>query len=101
MRKTLKQKLKSQNRGLKQIIVHQHELAGVTINFEQRKLQSIAVAHGIMASMLSVKNHFGTESDAFKAFETEAQGRIAQCVQVLLSMGLDMEEINHRLQQGY
>lgn len=106
-RKNLKQKLRSQVRGLRAIAMHQHELAGITINFEQRKLQPIAVAHGIMATLLSVKNHMkdagvDIETDAtFKLIEKEAQDRISQCVHTLLQMGLTMDQVNKHIGQGF
>lgn len=106
-RKNLKQKLRSQVRGLRAIAMHQHELAGITINFEQRKLQPIAVAHGIMATLLSVKTNYeaaGIDYDndeTYKLIEKEAQDRISQCVHTLLQMGLTMDQVNHHIGQGF
>lgn len=105
-RKTLKQKLRKQTRDLKATLAVQHEQAGITINFEQRKLQSIAMAHGLMAGLLSVKKHFeesgvlDLNGEIFKAIEKDAQVRIGVCVTTLLSMGLEMDQINKHIQQG-
>lgn len=105
-RKTLKQKLRKQNRDLKEVLVIQHEQAGLTINFEQRKLQSIAMAHGVMATLISVKKEFtekgfGLDGEMYKAIEKTAQARISQCFATLAQMGLSTEQINKHIQQGY
>lgn len=105
-RKTLKQKLRKQNRDMKQMLVIQHEHAGLTINFEQRKLQSIAMGHGVMATLLSVKNELtkhgmGLDGEMFKAIEDTARTRLSQCYAALTQMGLSTEEINAAFQRGY
>lgn len=107
-RKTLKQKLKSKLRVQREVIGSQqtllkeeHEQAGITINFECQKLQVIAMAHGVMATLIEAKNHFDVESEAFKALEKVSQTRIGQCYAKLLSLGLSGEEANQRIQAGY
>lgn len=100
-RKTLKQKLKSQLRNANAAIKTHHHLAGLTINFECQRLQAIALAHGIMATLLDVKSKMDVESDAFKDVEKTAQGRIAQCVVQLVGMGMTHEEANKRIMAGH
>lgn len=100
-RKTLKQKLKSQLRQVSQLREAEFQHAGITINYEQQAMQSVALAHGVMAALISVKNKFDVESEAFKLFEEECQGRIAQCLVQLVEMGFSAEEANARILRGH
>lgn len=110
-RKTLKQKLKSQlkvaNSTLNEAITTQHTLAGLTINFEVQKMQSIGMAHGVMGTLITVKNTLTeagvdiTIDPAYLDIEKKSQIRIAQCVMALESMGLSMDEINAHIAQGH
>lgn len=105
-RKTLKQKLRSQNSKLRVMLQAEHNLAGLTINHEQRKLQAIAMAHGIMGSLIALRQEVlksgGTEEDSiFIAVRDLCQTRIGQCVVALTDMGLTHEEANQRITQGY
>ena len=79
----------------------EHEKAGITINYELQAMQSIAMAHGVMASLLEAKNKFDIESESYKDFEKVCQGRIAQCFQQLLNMGYSHEDANRRIKQGH
>lgn len=100
-RKNLNQKLKAQLRDANKTIATHTELAGITINFECQRLQAIALAHGIMATLMDVKDKFGIDSDAFKEVEKTAQARIAQCLVQLVSMGMTHEEANKRILEGH
>ena len=106
-RKTLKQKLRSQVRQTNAMRNMEHEQAGITINFEQQAMQSVALAHGIMASLIGAKNIFLREGDAdqpielFKKFEEQCQARIAQCVVQLVGMGIPADVVNQRILQGH
>lgn len=107
-RKTLKQKQKSQIRGLKQIVGHQHQIlmqehqeAGLVINQETRRMQSIGMAHGTMAALIQAKNTFDKSSEEFLSFEKVCQGRIAQCMVALVESGLSADEANARILQGH
>lgn len=100
-RKTLKQKLKSQLRQVNQLREQEFQQAGITINYEQQAMQSVAMAHGVMAALISVKNKFDIESDAYKQFEEECQGRIAQCLVQLVGMGIPADEANARILRGH
>lgn len=100
-RKTLKQKLKSQLREASKTIATHTELAGITINFECQKLQAIALAHGVMSSLIEAKKCFDTESEGFKSYEKVAQIRISQCVATLITVGMSKEDINKRILQGH
>lgn len=105
-RKTLKQKLRSQNGKLRVMLQAEHNLAGLTINHEQRKLQAIAMAHGIMGTLIVLRQEIlkagGTEEDEiFKAVQALSQTRIGQCVVALGDMGMPHEEANARILQGY
>jgi len=111
-RKTLKKKLQHKVRVQRQVLGLQHELlaaehakAGITINYELQAMQSVAMAHGLMVGLTEIKNHFDVESDAgkagFESYQKLAQGRIAQCVVQLMSMGLSQDEANKRILQGH
>lgn len=100
-RKTLKQKLKSQLRQVSQLREEEFQQAGITINYETQAMQSVAMAHGVMASLIGAKNQFDVESDAFKQFEEQCQARIAQCLVQLVGMGFTAEEANARILRGY
>lgn len=106
-RKTLKQKLKSQLRQVSQLREQEFQQAGITINYEQQAMQSVALAHGVMAALIGAKNIFLRENDAdqpielFKQFEEQCQGRIAQCLVQLVEMGITAEEANARILRGY
>lgn len=106
-RKTLKQKLRKQTRDLKNMLVVQHEHAGLTINFEQRKLQAIAMGHGVMATLLSVKKELEAEGidfendPAYQRIEKTAQIRMSQCFATLAQLGISTDEINSAFQRGY
>lgn len=79
----------------------EHELAGITINNECQKVQSIALAHGIMASLIEAKKHWDIASNEFAEFEKVCQARIAQCVVQLNLIGMSAEEVQSRILQGY
>lgn len=106
-RKTLKQKLKSQLREISQLRDEEHQQAGITINYEVQAMQSVAMAHGVMASLIGAKNIFLRENDAdqpielFKQFEEQCQSRIAQCMVQLVGMGISAEEANARILRGH
>lgn len=106
-RKTLKQKLKSQLRQVNQLREQEFQQAGITINYEQQAMQSVAMAHGVMASLIGAKNIFLRENDAdkpielFKKFEEQCQARIAQCMIQLVQMGIPADEANARILRGY
>ena len=100
-RKTLKRKMSSQIRALKNIVTTQHSLAGITINFELQRMQAISMAHGVMSTLISVKNSFDVESEAYKEVEKLAQVRIGQCVTALIGTGMSTDEANQRILQGH
>ncbi|WJN63663.1 hypothetical protein Erwinia_phage_Aioli_00015 [Erwinia phage Aioli] len=100
-RKTLKQKLRAKLRVVKSLNKIEHELAGITINNECQKTQAIAMAHGLMATLLSVKHSMGVDAKGFDEVEKLAQGRIAQCMVQLVSMGMSAEEANNRIMAGH
>lgn len=105
-RKTLKQKLRKQVRDLRDVVVIQHQQAGITINYEQRKLQAVAMAHGVMATLMNARkalplSGLDEESEFFKTLEKQAQGHIAQCVVTLVGLGISHEEANEAIMRGY
>lgn len=107
-RKTLKQKLQHKLRVQRQVLGLQHELlaaehakAGVTINYELQVMQSVALAHGLMVGLTEAKKHFDIESEQYKTYEKISQGRIAQCVVQLISIGVPADEANKRIIQGH
>ena len=106
-RKTLKQKLRSQVRHTNAMRKMEHEQAGITINFELAAMQSVGLAHGLMASLIGAKNIFLRENDAdqpielFKQFEEQCQARIAQCLVQLVGMGIPADEANARILRGH
>lgn len=100
-RKTLKQKLKSQLREVSQLRDAEHQQAGITINYETQAMQSVALAHGVMASLISAKNLFGIDSEQFKQFEQQCQDRIAQCLVHLVGMGIPTDVANARILRGH
>lgn len=110
-RKTLKQKLRSQLRSVKQaahiMLNEQHHLAGVTINYEQGKLQAVAMAHGVMVTLLSLHKlitdaGFNPDEDkTYLELQTISRGRIAQCVEKLVAMGVPIDEANAAIGRGY
>lgn len=100
-RKTLKQKLKSQLREVSQLRDEEHQQAGITINYETQAMQSVALAHGVMASLISAKNLFSVESEEYKQFEHQCQDRIAQCLMHLVGMGIPADEANARILRGH
>lgn len=100
-RKTLKQKLKSQLRQTVVQMDEEHAKAGLTIQYENQVMQSVAMAHGIMATLMLSREVLGEESEQFKQIQTTSHGRIAQCMMALTSMGLTHEEANRRITQGH
>jgi hypothetical protein len=100
-RKTLKQKLKSQLREVSQLRDAEHHQAGLTINYETQAMQSVAMAHGVMATLILCKNNMDVESTEFKAIEEQSQNRIAQCLVHLVGMGISAEEANARILRGH
>ena len=106
-KKTLKQKLRSQVRQVNNLRRVEHEQAGITINFELQAMQSVALAHGVMASLIGAKDIFLRENDAdqpielFKQFEKQCQARIAQCMVQLVRMGIPSDVANQRILQGH
>lgn len=79
----------------------EHELAGITINFEMQAMQAVGMAHGVMASMLMAKELFGEDSEHYSQFEAKSQDRIAQCFVALVEMGIDSTTANERIIRGY
>lgn len=100
-RKTLKQKLKAQIRQIRASHAVDHEQAGITINFELAVMQSVCMAHGIMAGLLHAKNVLGEDNAQFKELQETAQARIAQCVVALIGMGIPADVANQRILQGH
>lgn len=99
-RKTLKQKLKTQVRKVNDLRQLEHEQAGITINYELESLQSVCLAHGIMASLITAKQVLGENSEAFKRIQEQSQARIAQCYVKLVEMGIDPVTANQRIMVG-
>lgn len=100
-RKTKLQKLRTQVRELKNLRANEHQLAGTTINFEMQALQSVAIAHGIMATQLEAKRVLGEDSPEFQAINTMCVARISQCVLTLMNMGFSFEVANQRILAGH
>lgn len=99
-RKTLKQKLKSQLRKAKQAADVDHVQAGLTINFETQAMQSIAMAHGIIATLSHVHQVLG-DSPEYTQIEEVGNARAAQCFMALTQMGFSPVEANARIKQGH
>lgn len=97
----MKQKLKSQLRVAKRQLDNEHYLAGITINHETQMMQSISMAHGVMATLIHVKNTIGEDHQEFPAIAEMAQNRISQCVLALIQMGLTADEANARILRGH
>lgn len=100
-RKTLKQKLRKQIREIKSAADQEHELAGITINFELQAMQAVALGHGLMTTLIHAKNVLGVNSEDYQTIEKVAQERISQCLVKLVDMGIPAEEANHRILQGH
>lgn len=100
-RKTLKQKLKAQVRSINTMRQLEHEQAGITINYELQAMQSVAMAHGVMASLLTAKQVLGEDSATFKEIQASCQARISQCYVALVEMGLDPITANERILKGH
>lgn len=100
-RKTLNQKLKSQVRAVNKMREEEFNNAGVAINFEVAVMQAIAMAHGVMATQLSVKEALGEDHEAYKKVEEQCQARIAQCYVKLVEMGIPADVANQRIIQGH
>ena len=100
-RKTLKQKLRKQIREIKSAADQEHELAGITINFELQAMQAIALGHGLMATLIHAKNVLGVNDEKYQILEKAAQERISQCLVTLVDMGIDAETANKRILQGH
>lgn len=100
-RKTLKQKLKSQLRTVSQLREEEFQQAGITINFETQAMQSVAMAHGVMATLILCKNNMDVESTEYQVIEEQSQNRIAQCMVQLVGMGIPAEEANARILRGH
>lgn len=77
-----------------------HEQAGITINYEMVKMQSIAMGHGQLATLAAVKTTLGEDSEEFKAIQQVVVARVAQNIQALLGCGLTAQEANARILQG-
>lgn len=106
-RKTLKQKLKSQNRVLTQIVTLQHDIGVNAVTSQAQQMQSVCMAHGIMATLSltdKVLKDAGVDTDtdpAYLEIQKVSHARIAQCVMALRGFGLSHEEINQRIQRGH
>ena len=100
-RKTLKQKLRKQIREIKSTADQEHELAGITINFELQAMQAVALGHGLMTTLIHAKNVLGVNNEDYQTIEKVAQERISQCLVKLVDMGIPAEEANHRILQGH
>ena len=84
-----------------EIIQQEHELAGVTINFELRAMQAVALGHGLMATLIHAKNVLGVNDEKYQTLEKAAQERISQCLVTLVDLGIDAETANKRILQGH
>lgn len=84
-----------------EIIQKEHELAGITINFELQAMQAIALGHGLMTTLIHAKNVLGVNNEDYQTIEKVAQERISQCLVKLVDMGIPAEEANHRILQGH
>lgn len=100
-KKTLKQKLRSQVRQVNNLRRVEHEKAGITINFELQAMQSVAMGHGLMATLLEAKKVLGEDSEQFKAIESVTQSRISVCLVQLVNMGIPAQVANQRILQGH
>ena len=100
-KKTLKQKLRSQVRQVNNLRRVEHEQAGITINFELQAMQSVAMGHGLMATLLEAKKVLGEDSEQFKAIESVTQSRISVCLVQLVNMGIPAQVANQRILQGH
>lgn len=84
-----------------EIIQKEHELAGITINFELQAMQAVALGHGLMTTLIHAKNVLGVDNEDYQTIEKVAQERISQCLVKLVDMGIPAEEANHRILQGH
>lgn len=100
-RKTLKQKLRKQIREIKSAADQEHELAGITINFELQAMQAVALGHGLMATLIHAKNVLGVDNEKYQIIEKAAQERISQCLVTLVDLGIDAETANKRILRGH
>lgn len=100
-KKTRKRKIAAQVRDVNRLRQLEHEQAGITINFELQAMQSVAMGHGLMATLLEAKNVLGEDSEQFKAIESVTQARIATCLVHLVNMGIGSQEANQRIMQGH
>lgn len=99
-RKTLKQKLRKQLRQAKVQLNEEHNKAGHVINYELQAMQAVALAHGLMAALISAKNVLG-DDPRLKEIEEQCQARIAQCYLALIEMGFSHEDANARIIKGH
>lgn len=94
-------KLRAQIRRTNKMREEEHHLAGITINYETRAMQSVAMAHGVMATLILCKNNMDVKSTEYQVIEEQSQARIAQCLMALVDMGFSAEEANQRILRGY
>lgn len=100
-KKSLKSKLRAKVRKVNSLREQEHAHAGLTINFELQAMQSVAMSHGIMATLHTVRSTLGEDSEQYKAVEKIAHGRMLQCQIQLLQMGLSQAQINERVTRGH
>lgn len=84
-----------------EIIQKEHELAGITINFELQAMQAVALGHGLMATLIHAKNVLGVNNEKYQILEKAAQERISQCLVTLVDLGIDAETANNRILRGH
>lgn len=102
MRKTLKQKLRSQLRTEKQSRLVEHELAGITINRESQLVNAASIGHALMGVLIHVKNLDAPLSDkAYDSIERYCQAGIGKCMIAMTTSGLTHEEANSRISRGH
>lgn len=100
-RKSLKSKLKSQLRQAKHERDVEFEKAGITINYELAVMQSVCMAHGVMATMMLAAQTLGEDDEKYHIIQEQSQARIAQCHVALIGLGLSHEEANARIIKGH
>lgn len=106
-RKTLKQKLKSQTRELKDIVALQHQIGRQAVTSQVKIMQSVAMAHGLLATLGEAERVLKdagvdvTKDPAYLEIQTVTRARAAQCTQALVGYGLTQDQINERVARGH
>lgn len=105
MRKTLKQKLRSQLRTEKQSRLVEHELAGITINREAQLVNAASIGHALMAVIMEINRYEKTSESVEKCVGrhiTEyCQNGISNSMIAMVTSGLTHEEANSRISRGH